>query len=259
MRVAETIKNARENRLPLLAITRRSHLVATASVFAALYAILGALPVSPYVVGPGYLPANKVIAPLAGMLFGPLTGGLSVIVGNMIDFAYKGQVRFDTAFADLAVVLTAGLAYTARRKAALALPLALVIWFSIDPLSVVFVSVGGVPVPFAWMHISSVVLLAGALVLEAKGRLAKLSPFFVGSVAFASLMCGQIAGTLVGEMLVRLNGAGGLTVSAWQGFMVLIFYRYPLERLFYIVASVLVALPVLRSVVRERKGSTASE
>ncbi|MDV3293724.1 MAG: hypothetical protein LYZ70_05585 [Nitrososphaerales archaeon] len=239
----------------MLHTKRRSNLVATASVFAGLFALLGAIPVSPYVVGPGYLPANKVVAPLAGMLFGPSAGGLSVVIGSLIDFAYKGQVRYDTLFADLAVTVTAALAYTGRRRAAFALPLLLLVWFSFDPLSVVLIQVAGVQVPFAWMHIISLAAFGAALLMESRGALGKLGPAFVGATSFASLMCGQIAGTLVGETLVRLNGAGGLTAEGWQGLMLLFFYRYPLERAFYTVAAVLVALPVLRSLSKMRKST----
>lgn len=70
----------------MLRLKRRSSLVAAASVFAAFYAVLGAVPISRLVLGQGnFLTASSFVTPLAGMLFGPLVGGLSAIVGDVID------------------------------------------------------------------------------------------------------------------------------------------------------------------------------
>ena len=240
----------------MLSIKRRSRLVAAASLFAALYAVLGLIPVSPYVVGPGFLPANKVIAPLAGMLFGPLTGGVSVLIGNAIDFAYKGQVRLDTGFADLAIVLVAGLAYSGRRTAAVALPVVLLAWFYVEPISVTVIDVAGVPVPFAWMHMLSVGTLIVVLALEGTGRLNRRSVVFMAGVVFASMLTGQIVGTMVGETQVRLGV--GLTQSGWSALMQLVFYRYPVERAFYTIAALLVAVPVIRALAKRGETTTAS-
>jgi len=250
---AESVKTGGRREQSLLRPKRKAALVATASVFAALYALLGLIPLSKFVLGTGFLTASKVIAPLAGMLFGPVLGGAISLLGNVIAFAFAGQfssgvVRFDTLAADLAVIATAGFAYTGRRVLALAFPLAVVVLYSIDPLSVIFVG----PVPFYWLHLVSFGILGFALILERRKKLGLLHPAFVGAVTLASLMAGQLTGTFVGQnMYVRVYHL--YAESTWRSMITFVFAAYPLERVFYAVAGTLVGLPTLRALSRMRK------
>jgi len=236
----------------LLRLKRRSALVASASVFAALYAILGTIPVSRLVLGSGnFLTASNFVTPLAGMLFGPLVGGLSAVVGDIVD-AYTGYVSLGATglsviAADVATVATAGLALSGRRKEAIGLPLAVLVLYWLDPLSVLFVG----PVPFTWLHMVSVVVLAVLLLLEGRGKIQKLSPAFIVGVNFAALLCGQLTGTLVGQnLMVRVYGT--LTAEAWKGLVPLFFPLYPVERIFFTIVGSFVSIPVLRAVAGMR-------
>jgi len=237
---------------------RRSYFVASAAIFAVLYAILGLFPVSAYVGVSSFLTFREVVSPLSGMIFGPLTGGFSMILGNFVDFALGRPVVFDFLdFApDLASAVLAGLVFTGRRKAAVALPLVLIAWYSLDPLSVNTVVVWGTPVPFLWMHIVSVAALAVALAFEAKGKLNRLHPAFVAATVFASTMTGHVAGSIMYEnVLGRING-----VVSPQGLAAnfeAIFYLYPAERALFLVLGTVVAVPVLRALSR-RKGAAPS-
>jgi hypothetical protein len=237
----------------LLRLKRRSALVAAASVFAALYAILGTIPVSRLVLGSGnFLTASNFVTPLAGMLFGPLVGGLSAVVGDVLD-AYAGYVTFGaTGFAiiaaDVATVVTAGLALSGRRKAALGVPVGVLCLYWLDPLSVLFVG----PVPFTWLHMIAIGALACILLLEGKGRLPRLSPGFIVGVNFASLLCGQLAGTLAGQNLaVRVYGV--MTPEDWRGLVPAFFPLYPVERIFFTAVGSLISVPVLRAVAGMRR------
>jgi hypothetical protein len=150
--------------------------------------------------------------------------------------------------ADLAVVVTAGLAFARRRTLALAFPLAILLLYTLDPLSVLFVG----PVPFAWLDILSLAVFGPVLVLEARGRVSRLSPLFVAAVTFAALLCGQFTGTLVGQNLaVRVYGL--LSAQGWRGVALSFFPLYPVERVFFTVIGSLVSLPVLRAVARRRR------
>jgi hypothetical protein len=234
-------------------------MVASASLFAALYAVLGAIPVSRLVLGSGFLTASNIITPLSGMLFGPIVGGGAALIGDLID-VYAGQLStgataLSVIAADLAVVATAGLAFSSRSKFALVVPLGALVIYTVDPISLLFVG----PVPFAWLHIVSLVVLAAALVFEARGAIDRLGPVFVASVTFAALMCGQLVGTIVGQTLL-VSVYGVYTAGGWASLMsTYVFAAYPFERLFFSVAGSVVAIPVLRSIsgVR-RKNSTAS-
>jgi len=241
----------------LLRLKRRTALVAAASVFAALYAILGAIPISRLVLGQGnFLTASNFVTPLAGMLFGPVVGGLSGVLGDLIDSG-AGYVSLAGAglavlAADVATVVTAGLAFSGKRTAAVGLPLVILALYWLDPLSVLFVG----PVPFTWLHMLSVAALVPLLVLEARGAVSKLTPPFVVGVTFAALMCGQLTGTLVGQNLaVRVYGV--LTVQGWRSLVPVFFPLYPVERIFFTAVGSLVSVPVLRALSQRRSSGAA--
>jgi len=230
-------------------------MIASASLFAALYAVLGAIPVSRLVLGSGFLTASNIITPLSGMLFGPIVGGGAALIGDLID-VYAGQLSsgataLSVIAADLAVVATAGLAFSKWKRAALVIPLAALVIYTADPVSVLFVG----PVPFTWLHILSFLALAVALVLEGRGTIDRLSPVFVSAVTFSALMCGHLVGTIVGQdLLVRVYGV--YTVAAWDSQMTnFVFAAYPIERVFFSVAGSVVAIPVLKSISGARRTS----
>ncbi len=235
---------------------RRTALIAAASVFAALYAVLGTFPISKLLLGQGYfLTASNLVTPLGGMLFGPVIGALSALIGDVVD-SYTGYVSFAgtglaIVAADLSVATTAGLAFAGKRVAALGLPLLVLVLYSADPLSVLFVG----PVPFAWLHMISFAMLVPLLVLERRGRISRLSPTFVTGVTFAALMCGQLTGTLVGQNLaVRVYGV--LTPDGWRALVPEFFPLYPVERIFFTAVSSLVSIPVLRAISQRHRGGS---
>jgi hypothetical protein len=233
----------------LLSLRRRSRLVAAAALFAVLYSILGLVPVSAYIGVGSFLTFREILSPLAGMLFGPFVGGFSMVIGNALDIGLGKPVVFDFLdfVPDLAAAVTAGFVFTRRRKAAFVLPVLLLAWYSLDPLSAVFVNVVGVEVPFVWMHIASIAVLGAALVLESRGKISRLGPPFVAATVFVSTMTAHIAGSIVYEnVLVRINEV--LTFDKLQASWVLIFYAYPAERLLFTALGTLIAIPVLRSV-----------
>jgi hypothetical protein len=236
----------------LLRPKRRAALVAAASVFAALYAILGTIPVSRLLLGSGnFLTASKFVTPLAGMLFGPFVGGLAVVLGDALD-AYAGYVSpsatgLAVIVADLATVATAGLAFSGKRLLSLGLPIAVLLLYWLDPISVLFVG----PIPFTWLHMISVIAVAPILAFEKSGRLSRLNPLFVTVVTFAALLCGQLTGTLVGQNLsVRVYGT--MSVEAWRGLVRLFFPLYPVERVLFTVIGAFISIPVLRALSRVR-------
>jgi hypothetical protein len=243
----------------LLHARRRSYMVASAAIFAVVYAILGLFPVSAYVGVSSFLTFREMLSPLAGMLFGPLTGGFSMIVGNFVDFAFGKPVVFDFLdfVPDMATAVMAGLVFTGKRKAALALPLILVFWYSVDPLSMGFVQVGSIPIPFYWMHLLSVLVLGAVFILETTGRLNRLNPVYVGATVFASTMTGHIAGSLLFENVVaRINGL--LTANTIAGAWRAIFFAYPAERILFTILGTTIAVPVLRSLSRKKGTSPPS-
>lgn len=244
----------------MLADTRRTRMVAGASVFAAVFAVLGLIPVSAYVGVSSFLTFREILSPLAGMLFGPAMGGYSMILGGFLDFALGKPVAFDFLdfVPDLAAAVTAGFCFTGRRRAALGLPLLLMAAYTLDPLSSSLIPVAGTQVPFLWMHLASVLVLTAALLLERGGRLGRLNPVFIASTVFAATMCGHVAGSVLYEnILVRVNHS--LSASALRSAWALIFYLYPAERVLFTALGTLVSVPVLRSVANIRRRSATPQ
>ncbi|HEV2226923.1 MAG TPA: hypothetical protein VGR56_09010 [Nitrososphaerales archaeon] len=236
---------------------RRSYLVASAAVFAVVYAILGLFPISAYIGVGSFLTFREILSPLAGMLFGPITGAFSMVIGNLVDFAFGKPVVFDFLdfVPDAASAVVAGLVFTGRRKLGLALPLVLIVWYSLDPLSVNLVQVGGLAVPFYWMHLLSVLILGIAFVFETRGQLKRLNPLYIGATFFASTMTGHIAGSIVFENVVaRINNL--LPAERIAGAWFAIFFAYPPERILFTILGTTVAVPVLRALSRRKDPET---
>lgn len=237
---------------------RRSTLVASAAVFAAVFAILGLVPISRLVGIPSFITFREAVSPLAGMLFGP-AGGLSVVIGVLLDFGLGRPVVFLGLdfLIDLTAVLVAGLSFTGRKWQAVLLPIALIVVFLLSPYSPSLVYLGGFPVPFVWMHSASIVVLAAALYAESTGRLQRLSWGFVGAVSFASTMAGHIMGGILTEYVYLSQGVlfGYSTANSYWTF---IFFIYPLERVFITVVGTAIAVPVLRALAARKVRSTAS-
>jgi hypothetical protein len=244
----------------LLRPIRRSALLASAAAFSAVYSILGLFPISRLVGISSFITLREAVSPLGGMLLGPVGGGLTMVLGMFLDFALGRPVVFLGLdfLVDLAAAVTAGLCFTGRRRLALILPSALIAIFLLSPDSAGTVSVDGVGVPFVWMHATSVAVLGGALYLEARGRIQRISVGFVGPVMLASTMAGHIMGGILTEYVYLSRGLlfGYSTVGDYWAF---VFYLYPLERLFLTVLGTTVSLPVLRALAsRRNRGVTGS-
>ena len=230
---------------------RRTSTIAAVAVLAAVYAVLGLMPISRLVGISSFITMREAVSPLIGMILGP-SGGVAVIIGVVLDFGLGRPVVFLGLdfLVDLAAAVTAGLAFTGRRKAAVLLPTALIVAFLLSPASAGFVSVGGISIPFVWMHLTSVGALASALYLESKGRVSRLGPAFVGATMFAATMAGHITGGILTEYVYLSQGTlfGSSTVGAYW---TTVFFLYPIERAFLTVVGTAVSVPVLRALSRQ--------
>ena len=61
--------------------------MASVSLFSVVYAVLGLVPISPLIGVGGFLTFRELISPLVGMILGPILGGSSIVLGNILDFA----------------------------------------------------------------------------------------------------------------------------------------------------------------------------
>ncbi len=229
--------------------TRR---LATVAIFAALYAVLNLIPVSRLVGSVSFLTMANVFSPLAGMILGPFTGGLSVLVGTYVSFALGKTVAFDGLdfIPGVVAAVTAGYAIQGKVGRVAAISVVLFVIYLVDPLSAIFIQVGSVPVPYLWMHFVATVVFV--VVSIANKRWVGFVSFavLVVSIVFVSTMNAHVAGGIMSEnVLVRINHftpKGGMMV-----YWTTIFYAYPLERIFFTAVGSILAIGVLRAIPRD--------
>ncbi len=228
-----------------------SRKIASAAIFAVIYAITRLIPITPYVGISSFLTFGETLSPLAGMLFGPVVGGGGVVIGTLLDFFLGRPVVFDGLdfLPGLASAVTAGLLFSRRKKLGFALPIALMVIFTLDPLSVVLVSVGPLYIPFLWMHVLSVLTMAGVWLMVRRGKLPSSSWVYVAATVFLATMTAHVMGGIVYEnILVRVNGV--LSADAIRPFWFRLLYVYPPERIFFTIVGTIIAVAVLRSLAR---------
>ncbi len=180
------------------------------------------------------------------MVLGPLTGGLSVLVGTFLSVAFGKPLAFDGLdfVPSVAAAVTAGLATSKRLVWAVSLSLALFALFTVDPLSPKFITVGGIPIPFLWMHVLSVIVFL-FVITRANANSSVKRGALIAAVVFISTMNAHVAGGIMFEnVLVRLNGV--LTPGSISAIWTAAFFVYPVERAFFTLAGSILAIPVLR-------------
>jgi hypothetical protein len=228
-----------------LVSTRR---VGAAAVFAAVYAVLNIIPVSP-LLGPssGFLTLGEIFSPLVGMVLGPLTGGFAVLVGAFLSVALGKPLAFDGLdfIPAVAAAVTAGFALSRRVRWSVTLSLGLFAIFSVDPLSPKFIETGNIPVPFLWMHLLSVVAILAVAAIGSR-RASFPREAFIAAAVFISTMNAHVAGGIMFEnVLVRVNAV--ISPAALPGIWNAVFYLYPVERGFFAVAGSILAIAVMRA------------
>ena len=234
----------------MLGAPGRSKKIAYSSIFAVAYSIARLFPISPYVGLNSTLTFGEIFSPLAGMLFGPYVGVVSVTLGTFLAFIRGRPPVFDGLdfLPGATAALVAGFCFTGKRNASLLVPLIVMALFTIDPLSMSLISVGPISVPFLWMHLLSVLTMGVTWVLVGRKKIQVSSLLFVGATFFLSTMSAHVAGGVMFEnVLVRINGVlPSNLLSYWRG----IFYLYPLERTFFTIAGTAVTFPILRTISR---------
>ena len=226
--------------------------VAMIAVFAALYTVLRIMQTIPMIgVEGGKFSLSDVIAPIYGIVLGPYVGGASVILGTFLAIAFGRPVTF--MFLDFlpALINAVALGFLVRRKwwPVVVLYAVLLFGFLLNPLTTLFVTIGGISIPFAWLHIAGFIVLLSPLGLKAGQWIQTLKP--------AKLTAGLIVLAFVGTMMQHLMGniltevvmgqiAHTMTPAAFNGMWTAVFFVYPWERLVLVILAVVVGIPLVR-------------
>jgi hypothetical protein len=239
----------------MVAKTFKTRTLMLTATLAAVYAVLRIIPTFPMVGVPGArFSASDSVASLYGILLGPYTSMVCIVVGTFIGyFAGRPPVFYGLDFAPAAVnSLIVGLLIRRLRLQALTLYLLLMILFAMHPYTLLTVNVPtatgmGIPFPFFWLHLVGLIVLATPVGGYAVGNL------FNRRVGYAALSFSVIS--LVGTLAQHLTGnilyasiilpllSESARVKAWT----LVFWLYPVERLIIVAASTIIGLPVVRA------------
>jgi uncharacterized membrane protein len=229
--------------------TRQITLIA---IFAALYTVLRMMQTIPMIgVEGGKFSLSDVIAPLYGIILGPYVGGLSAILGTFLAIALGRPVAF--MFLDFlpALVNAVALGFLVRRKwwPVVVLNAALLIAFLLNPFTSLFITIGGISFPFAWLHIGAFVVLLSPLGLKAGQWIETLKPVKLTAglaiLAFVGTMMQHLMGNILTEVVFG-QITGTMSTNAFNGLWTTVFFVYPWERLVLVILAVVVGVPLVR-------------
>lgn len=254
-------------------INDRTKAFATIAIFSALYSVLRILPTVPMVGVPGAsFSVSDVLAPLYGILLGPYVGGVTVILGTFLGMALGKPVvflglDFLPAFVN---VVALGLLFRRKFLPAFILNITLLVLFLVNPLTSILINVGGMLLPFAWVHILAFIVLLSPLSRKAVQWVESLKPtmlaFGIAILAFIGTMLQHLMGNILYEVVLNqfyvfIGQEPIVATAAFSGTWSLLFFVYPWERLMLIVLAVIVGVPVVRvlkkTLLREEKQPVA--
>ncbi|MCX8150945.1 MAG: hypothetical protein N3D85_05555 [Candidatus Bathyarchaeota archaeon] len=232
--------------------SNQTKLIAVVAIFSALYTVLRLLQTIPMIgIEGGRFSLSDMIAPIYGVILGPYVGGASVIFGSFLAIALGRPVSF--MFLDFlpAFVNCVALGFLMKRKwlPVVALNALLLVIFMVNPLTTVFINVGGVAIPFAWLHIVAFAVLVSPLGYKAGGWVESLRSTRLtaglGILAFVGTMMQHLTGNILTEV-VRGQIMGVMTPASFDLMWNAVFFVYPWERLMLIILAVVVGVPLVR-------------
>lgn len=243
------------------------NLVLTASL-SALYVVFRAIPTFPMFAVPGAsFRAGDLVAPLYGIVLGPLIGPLAIALGTTVGF-FLGAPPVFLGLDFLPAAMCAavlGLTTRKRRREAVVLNGVVIVVFLILPFSPSLISVGDYRVPYVWLHLVGVALLASPLAAGAAFNISRNWSFQEGESRFRRILLGYknpvlsvlvlvLAGTLaqhvtggiITQVVIGMNfNQTPRGYATWQDFWTFIFWLYPTERAIITIGATLIATPAL--------------
>jgi hypothetical protein len=223
---------------------------------AAVYAILRIIPTFPLVGVPGaYFSVADVIASLYGILLGPYLGPLSIMLGTFIGyFAGRPPVFLGFDFMPAAInSMVVGFIMRGKRKYSIILYLVLLTLFFFHPYAPRMIQVGlnygekSFVFPFVWMHIVGLIILVSPVGTHTSSLINEKS-IKMSAIGFLLLsLIGTLSQHLMGNLLFSSIILPTLSAEAantiWWG----IFWVYPIERVIIVILSLIIGLPIIRT------------
>jgi hypothetical protein len=226
-------------------------IISLIAIFAAIYAVIRIFPTFPLIgISGASFSLADILAPIYGIILGPVAGPISILVGTLLGFFGRPIVFLGLDFLP-AFMSSLIIGLLIRRKWLLAVTLYTIIFvmFLIHPFSVVFVTISGVIVPFHWAHILTFFILISPLSYKAvywitNASIIRLVPAliilnFIGT--FIQHSTGSILWETIYGMIV------GIEPDIFHNLWNTIFWIYPIERFFLILLSTIVGTVMIKT------------
>lgn len=215
--------------------------------------MLRLIPAFPMVGTSGFFSASDFVVPIFGLILGPYVGAASTILGTFLAITLGKPVIFlglDFLPATIGT-LAVGLLATRKFLHLTGLYILLLALFMLNPLSLLLIALpNGVQVPYNWLHFVGLVLLISPWGRKAAswaaappiGRLAlgMAMLFFIGTMA-QHLMGGLLYELVLGSLL------GVIEPNGWASIWTVIFYLYPIERIFITILATIIGTATSRA------------
>ncbi len=245
-----------------MSIKHRSRVVASVGVFAVVYALLRLVPTFPMIgVAGAVFSLSDMIAPIYGVILGPLAGPISIVLGTFLAIALGKPVVF--LFLDFLPAtmnaLVVGLIIKLRFMYAVLLNIVILAILLVNPLTLIFVDVNmgaqHVMLPFHWMHYLALLTLISPL--------SRWSAEWVRANPATNLLKALVVLAFIGTLLQHATGGilfevvlgqylGVVAPEAYPVIWSTVFYIYPVERAVLVALAAIVGTPIVRSLKASR-------
>jgi uncharacterized membrane protein len=213
--------------------------IAFIAIFAALYAVLGYVPLF-YIFGAygQFITASLIIAPIIGIILGPVGGALAAAIGGLVGMAITGNASMGifTFLPGTFDALCVGLAFRGKWYISSIIFAAFIMAFAALP------SIGDARY-FVWFDaIGLFVLLSPATTLAAeytKTFNAQKMVLGVGIFAFIGVLVDHIVGSFIYQSVIA-----PLPTGVWET----VAFIYPVERLLATIVGAIIGAAIIRGV-----------
>lgn len=212
--------------------------VASISVFAALYVVLGFIPLF-YIFGAygQYITAALILAPITGIILGPVGGTLAIAIGGIAGMALTGNMPMGifTFLPGTFDALCVGLVYRGKWYASVAIFAVFILAFAALP------SIETAKY-FVWFHAFALLILLSPASTLAKEYVRNNDPqkivMGVGILAFIGVLIDHIIGSLFFQILTPLPP------SVWEA----VAFIYPIERVLVTIVATIIGAGIIKGI-----------
>jgi len=213
--------------------------IAFIAVFAALYTILGYVPLF-YIFGAygQFITASLIVAPIIGIILGPVGGTLAVAIGGLVGMTITGNAPMGifTFLPGTFGAFCTGLTFRGKWYISAIIFAAFIIAFAALP------SIGDAKY-FVWFHAVALFLLLSPATTLATEYIrtfnAQKLVLGMGIFAFIGVLVDHIVGSFIYQSIIA-----PLPPAVWET----VAFIYPVERLLVTIVSAIVGAAIIRGV-----------